>query len=1116
MRRLAPACALICLVMFFASFSFAADSAARTFAPVQKGFVTAGATVSTYAPDRVLVKFTPEGLKNARIREALDKSAGGDPAWTGLAALDAVLSGLDVSRITRMHGSLKNKAEAERIGVDRWFRLDVAVGTDIEAAVASLAADPNIEFAEPDLRVFPAVIPNDPLHPNNWGHNNTGQLPDFDWGGTWEHTGPPVGTPGFDTKAPSAWGGSQGYGSSSVVIAIIDSGVDSSHPDLLQVPGYDFGDGDDDPDDDSGNPGHGTACAGVAAAIADNGLGAVGSAGGCSIMPLKVANNAGSMYLSTAANAIYFAADNGADVISMSFGATVTYHTATDNAIQYAVNAGVILLAATGNENDSTISYPAVNANVISVGAASPCGDRKRSSSNTDELNPGHFPDPNGYTCDGERWWGSNYGSATQDSRYAVDVIAPTILPTTDIQGSGGYEPGDYSGFFNGTSCSTPYAAGVCALIKSANPTWAPAQIRAQLTSTTIDIVNVESGAGWDQYSGYGMVDAAEAVGATVVLPPTADFEGLPTAGCAPLTVNFTDLSTGDVTGWSWTFGDGQSSTQQNPSNVYANPGVYDVTLIATGPEGTDSKTNLGYITVGIMPVAAFASSDSVGTAPLTVYFIDLSTNATGRIWDFGDATTDTVPFPSHIYTDPGTYTVTLIATGGCAPDTLTKVDYVVITASAPPVAAFSGTPVSGCAPLEVVFTDESTGDITSWDWDFGDGQTDTQQNPTHTYTASGDYEVRLIVMGPGGVDSLTVTGYISVTEDVTADFSVSGTTGIAPVVIDFTDLSTGSPTSWFWDFGDANTDTVQNPSHTYTTAGTYSVTLIATGECGPDTLVQSDLIVVDAPPAAPVAAFSGTPTSGCAPLEVAFTDESTGDITSWAWNFGDGQTDTLQNPTHTYTAAGLFTVSLTVTGPGGSDPEVREDYVNVDEPIVAAFDLSDTAGLAPLAVDFTDQSSGVATFWHWDFGDATTDTVQNPSHTYATVDTFTVTLITGNSCSQDTLVMVDVVKVIALSAVGDVVPTRYSLEQNVPNPFNPMTTIYFELPEEAAVRLQVFDISGRLVRNLLNGASLGAGRQDVVWNGKDEGGQQVAAGVYFYHLSTGSFNETKRMVLVK
>ena len=111
--------------------------------------------------------------------------------------------------------------------------------------------------------------------------------------------------------------------------------------------------------------------------------------------------------------------------------------------------------------------------------------------------------DPNGYTCDGERWWGSNYGVTTQDAAGAVDLIAPTILPTTDIQGSAGYDSGDYSGFFNGTSCATPYAAGVAALVKSANPSYTPAQIREAIVTGADDVVNVESGAGWDRWPLY-------------------------------------------------------------------------------------------------------------------------------------------------------------------------------------------------------------------------------------------------------------------------------------------------------------------------------------------------------------------------------------------------------------------------------------------------------------------------------------------------------------------------------------------------------------------------------------------------------------------------------------
>jgi len=192
----------------------------------------------------------------------------------------------------------------------------------------------------------------------------------------------------------------------------------------------------------------------------------------------------------------------------------------------YAWNCGAVVLAATGNKNASKVEYPAAYANVIAVGAASNCDGRKRSSSNLSEVNKGVYTDPNGCTCDGETYWGSNYGAtASKDSLDAVDVIAPTILPTTDISGAEGYDSGDYAMWFNGTSCSTPYAAGVCALIFSKNPTWTPTQVRNQLVNTAQDIVNVESVAGWDEYSGYGLVDASAAVGGascTYTISPTS------------------------------------------------------------------------------------------------------------------------------------------------------------------------------------------------------------------------------------------------------------------------------------------------------------------------------------------------------------------------------------------------------------------------------------------------------------------------------------------------------------------------------------------------------------------------------------------------------------------
>jgi PKD repeat protein len=150
---------------------------------------------------------------------------------------------------------------------------------------------------------------------------------------------------------------------------------------------------------------------------------------------------------------------------------------------------------------------------------------------------------------------------------------------------------------------------------------------------------------------------------------------------------------------------------------------------------------------------------------------------------------------------------------------------------------------------------------------------------------------------------------------------------------VSFTDLSTGAPTSWSWDFGDGNTSTAQNPSHTYDTPGTYTVSLTATNSFGSDTVDKVDYITVNTPPPPPTADFSGTPTLGDAPLSVSFTDLSTGAPTSWSWDFGDGNTSTAQNPSHTYANSGAYTVSLTVSNGGGSDTVDKVDYITVNAP---------------------------------------------------------------------------------------------------------------------------------------------------------------------------------------
>jgi PKD repeat protein len=165
-----------------------------------------------------------------------------------------------------------------------------------------------------------------------------------------------------------------------------------------------------------------------------------------------------------------------------------------------------------------------------------------------------------------------------------------------------------------------------------------------------------------------------------------------------------------------------------------------------------------------------------------------------------------------------------------------------------------------------------------------------------------------------------------------TADFAGSPTSGTAPLAVSFTDLSTGSPTSWSWNFGDGGTSTLQSPTHTYSTPGGYTVSLTVGNASGSDTKSLAGYIGVTPPPA-PTANFVGSPTSGTAPLAVSFTDLSTGSPTSRSWNFGDGGTSTLQNPTHTYTTPGSYTVSLTVGNASGSDTKTVTNYVSVAPP---------------------------------------------------------------------------------------------------------------------------------------------------------------------------------------
>jgi PKD repeat protein len=315
-------------------------------------------------------------------------------------------------------------------------------------------------------------------------------------------------------------------------------------------------------------------------------------------------------------------------------------------------------------------------------------------------------------------------------------------------------------------------------------------------------------------------------------------------------------------------------------------------------------------------PVANFTANSTNGTAPLSVQFTDKSSNApTSWLWDFGDGTTSTDQNPVHVYSTPGTYTVTLTATNLAGDSNLTLNNYVTVEWPIP-VANFTVNATSGTVPFNVQFTDKSTGNVTSYNWDFGDGSTSTIKNPTHTYSTKGTYTVTLKVEGPGGNSTETIYNYINVSWAVpVANFTVNATKGTVPFDVQFTDKSTGNVTSYYWNFGDGSNSKDKSTTHLYTVPGTYAVTLTVTGPGGANT--QTKYLRVNYP--APIAGFTANTTKGNAPLKVKFTDSSTGNISGYSWNFGDGTTSKDQNPIHTYTKPGNYVVKLTVTNHGGT-----------------------------------------------------------------------------------------------------------------------------------------------------------------------------------------------------
>lgn len=434
-----------------------------------------------------------------------------------------------------------------------------------------------------------------------------------------------------------------------------------------------------------------------------------------------------------------------------------------------------------------------------------------------------------------------------------------------------------------------------------------------------------------------------------------------------------------------------------------------------------------------------------------------------------------------------------------------------------PPVAAFTGSPTSGCAPLTVNFTDQSTNTPTSWSWDFGDGGTSTAQSPSHQYAAGGNYTVTLTASNAAGSDQEVKTNYITVNSGgaPVADFSSTPTSGDAPLAVNFTDLSTGSPTSWSWTFGDGGTSTAQNPSYVYNNPGTYNVTLSVTNACGSDGETKVAYITV----------------TGSAAWTVITSDN----FETGFGSFTDGGTDCVRYTGGTHSHQGVASINI-------------QD--NTTTSLFSSTANHNVSGYNTLEVSFWFKAVSMESgedFWLQYFNGSTWQTVADyNSGSQFSNGTFVNSVVTirksqynfpanakirfrcDASNDADDVYIDEVVfrgttavlsapseELIAPMEAANPVPREFGLDQNYPNPFNAGTIIPFSLNQSGDVELVVYDILGRTVRRLAAGF-YDQGSHVVAFDGRDEHGAPLSSGIYLYRLTGPNVSQTRKMVLVK
>lgn len=497
---------------------------------------------------------------------------------------------------------------------------------------------------------------------------------------------------------------------------------------------------------------------------------------------------------------------------------------------------------------------------------------------------------------------------------------------------------------------------------------------------------------------------------------PNPEFSATPLVVCAGAPVNFTDLSTSTnpIVSWTWNFGDGNGSTQQNPQHIYSVAGPKNITLTVFDGTTAVPIVKTAYILVNPLPVPSFVIATSGCTLPVNALITNVQPN-TGHSfsWNFGNGQTSTQLTPTGIsYSTAGTYQVNLQVTStqtGCVNSVQQTINVANFSTD------FAATAQSICAGESISFTDQSM-NANQWNWNFGNGSSSSSQNPQNTYSNPGTYNVTLTsnntVSGCSGTETMTIV----VHPNPVPSFLAAPTFGCSPLPVDFS-INNPINGSYTWNFGNGTSFIGEAPPTVmYNSNGEYNVTLTVEDEngcIGETTLVEYITVtplIID---------FEADVIDGCEDLEVQFADLSNAPnpsddpITGWVWDFGNGNTFSGQVPPVQTYSEGEYEVSLTISTDNGCVETISiPEFIRVGKHSVVDFTVDQVEDCAKQPFVFTNNSLTPLPFdeddllYEWSFGDGGGSTQENPTYTYP-IDTgfFDVQLIVNYRGCRDTMV---------------------------------------------------------------------------------------------------------------